>query len=228
MENIANVVGNTLLWAALSTLAIMIPGTAIAYCLARYEFPGKGALSALVSLPLVLPPTAVGYALLQMLADNGALGRDVLGIDLDIVLNWKGVVLACSVMSLPLFARAARVSFEAVNPRLATMARTLGCSRAGAFLRVTLPLAGRGLVAATILGFTRALGEFGATVIVAGNIPGRTQTLSSAIYSAQQAGDQPRANVLVAIALAVGFAAVFAAEWLSRPRPTARRTEASP
>lgn len=218
MAAVTTVVGFTILWAALSTCVVMVPGVLFAYLLARYEFTGKNVLSTLVSLPLLLPPTAVGYLLLRMLAHNGPLGQVVLGIDIDILLDWKGVVLACSVMSLPLVVRTARVSFEAVDPRLEAMARTLGYGRVRAFLSITLPLAARGLMASMILGFTRAMGEFGATVTVAGNIPGQTQTLASAIYSAQHAGDEARASVLLVVSLGVGFSLVFLAETLSKPR----------
>lgn len=218
MAAVTIVVGFTILWAALSTCVVMVPGVLFAYLLARYEFTGKNVLSTLVSLPLLLPPTAVGYLLLRMLAHNGPLGQVLLGIDIDILLDWKGVVVACSVMSLPLVVRTARVSFEAVDPRLEAMARTLGYGRVRTFLSITLPLAARGLVASMILGFTRAMGEFGATVTIAGNIPGQTQTLASAIYSAQHAGDEVRASVLLVISLGVGFSLVFLAETLSRPQ----------
>jgi molybdate transport system permease protein len=164
----------------------------------------------------VLPPTAVGYLLLRTFAQQGPLGRHTLGIDLDILLTWKAVVIACAVMSLPLVVRTARVSFEDVNPRYELMARTLGYGPVRRLLAITLPLSTRGLLAAMILGFTRAMGEFGATVIVAGNIPGRTQTLSSAIFSAQQSGNEPQANFLLVVALVVGFTAVYLTESLSR------------
>ncbi len=126
-------------------------------------------------------------------------------------------------MSTPLVVRRARVSFEAVDPRYEQMARTLGHGRATTFLRFTLPLAARGLVAALILGFTRAVGEFGATIILAGNIPGRTQTLATAIFSAQQAGRESEANLLLVIALVTGFAAVYATEVLSYKHAAAAR-----
>jgi molybdate transport system permease protein len=206
---------STFLWAALATLIVMVPGTLIAWVLARREFAGKRVVSALFSLPLVLPPTAVGYLLLRLFAADGPLGRDTLGLDLDVILTWKAVVIACAVMATPLVVRTARVSFEAVDPRYEQMARTLGHGRAATFLRFTLPLASRGLLAALILGFTRAVGEFGATIILAGNIPGRTQTLATAIFSAQQAGRESEANVLLVIALVAGFAAVYATEVLS-------------
>ena len=217
LETAFEAVRATLLWAGLSTALVMIPGTLLAYALARFDFRGKQILSTVLSLPLVLPPTAVGYLLLRTFAQQGPLGRDTLGIDLDILLTWKAVVIACAVMSLPLVVRTARVSFEDVNPRYELMARTLGYGPLRRLLAITLPLSIRGLLAAMILGFTRAMGEFGATVIVAGNIPGRTQTLSSAIFSAQQSGNEPQANVLLAVALVVGFTAIYVTESLSRP-----------
>ena len=215
------VLRNTLLWAALATALVMVPGTLVAYLLARRDFRGKRIVSTLFSLPLVLPPTAVGYLLLRTFAVDGPLGRDTLGIDLDVILSWKAVVIACAVMATPLVVRTARVSFEAVDPRYEDMARTLGHGRAATFLRYTLPLARRGLMAALILGFTRAVGEFGATIILAGNIPGRTQTLATAIFSAQQAGRESEANVLLVIALVTGFAAVYASEALSQKQAAA-------
>ncbi|HEX6748845.1 MAG TPA: molybdate ABC transporter permease subunit [Longimicrobium sp.] len=210
-------------WAGLAMLLVMGPATLVAYALARREFRGKRVVSTLFSLPLVLPPTAVGYLLLRLFAYDGPLGRATTGIDLDVILTWKAVVIACAVMATPLVVRTARVSFEAVDPRYEDIARTLGHGRAATFLRFTLPLAARGLLAALILGFTRALGEFGATIILAGNIPGRTQTLATAIFSAQQAGREGEANALLAIALVAGFAAVYATEALSQTRAAAAR-----
>jgi molybdate transport system permease protein len=210
-------------WASLAVLLVMVPAMLVAYALARRDFRGKRVVSTLFSLPLVLPPTAVGYLLLRLFAFDGPLGRGTLGVDLDVILTWKAVVIACAVMATPLVVRTARVSFEGVDPRYEDLARTLGYGRAGTFLRFTLPLARRGLAAALILGFTRALGEFGATIILAGNIPGRTQTLATAIFSAQQAGREGEANVLLAVALSVGFAAVFATEALSAGQARAAR-----
>ena len=216
LQTAIDVVLATLFWASLSTVLVMIPGTFLAYVLARFNFPGKQVLSTLVSLPLVLPPTAVGYLLLRLLARQGPLGSSTLGFDLDILLSWKAVVIACAVMSFPLVVRTARVSFEGVNPRYELMARTLGYGPMRGLCSITFPLASRGLLAAMILGFTRAMGEFGATVIVAGNIPGRTQTLSSAIFSAQQSGNQVQADFLLLVALAVGFTTVYVTEYLSK------------
>ena len=208
----------TLRVATVATLVIVVPATFLGYALARWEFRGKQLLSALVGLPLVLPPTAVGFLLLRLLATDGPLGREALGLDLGLLLTWKAAVIAAASMSIPLVVRTARVAFEGVEPRLEMMARTLGQRPLETFFRVTLPLARRGLLAAVILGFTRALGEFGATVTLAGNIPGRTQTLASAIFSAQQAGDTLRGDLLMAVALILGFAAILAAETLAQNR----------
>ena len=212
----------TLQVAVTATGLVLVPGTLLAYLLARREFLGKGLVSALVGLPLVLPPTAVGYLLLQLLAVDGPLGERRLGVDLGVLLTWKAAVLASAVMATPLVVRTARVAFEGVDPRLEMMARTLGYGPVRAFLTTTLPVAGRGLLAAAILGFTRAVGEFGATITLAGNIPGRTQTLASAIFSAQQVGDHRGAAGLLAVALALGFGAILISERLARPRRGSR------
>lgn len=214
----------TLQVASMATLLVLVPGTLLGYLLARREFPGKTLVSTLVALPLVLPPTAVGYLLLELLAARGPLGRETLGFDLGILLTWKAAVLASVVMASPLVVRTARVAFEGVDPRLEKVARTLGHGRVETFLGTTLPLAGRGLLAAAILGFTRAVGEFGATVTIAGNIPGRTQTVASAIYAAQQVGNDREAYVLLAVALAMGFVAILVSERLLRRREEARPT----
>lgn len=211
----------TLQVAAVATAIVLVPATLLGYALARWEFRGKRTLSALVGLPLVLPPTAVGFLLLRLLANDGPLGRNRLGFDLDLLLTWKGAVLAAGIMSMPLVARTARVAFEGIDPNLERMARTLGYSPFTTFVRITLPLSSRGLLAAVILGFTRAVGEFGATVTVAGNIPGATQTLAAAIFSAQQVGDTERADSLMLIALVLGFLAILSAELLGEGR---RRT----
>ena len=205
----------TLKVAATATLITAVPGIAAGYALARFDFPAKSLVSSIITLPLVLPPTAVGFLLLRLLAVDGPLGRQFLGFDLNILLTWKAAVIAASVMSLPLVARTARVTFEGVDPRLELAARTLGFGPFAVFFRFSLPLARRGLLAALILGFTRAVGEFGATVTLAGNIPGRTQTLASAIYSAQQRGDLSRADGLMIAALMLGLLAIWASETLA-------------
>jgi molybdate transport system permease protein len=209
---------SSLLWASLALLLVMVPGILAAYALARWEFRGKQVVAALLSLPLVLPPTAVGYLLLRLFAWDGPLGQGTLGVDLGVILTWRAVVIASAVMALPLLVRTARVAFEGVDPRYEQLSRTLGYGRAATFARVTLPLAARGLLAALILGFTRALGEFGATIVLAGNIPGRTQTLATALFSAEQAGRQQEAGFLMLVALLAGFAAVLGSELLARRR----------
>ena len=208
------------LWA---TLLIAPPGVLLGLWLARRDFHGKSVVETVLSLPLVLPPTAVGYLLLRLLSRDAPLGEKALGFDLDLLLTWKGAALASAIMSLPLVARTARVAFEEVDPRLEGMARTLGLGPVRAFAEVTLPLARRGLMAAAVLGFSRALGEFGATVIVAGNIPGRTQTLALAIFSDMQIGRDREAMTLVAVTVVLAFTAVFTAETLLRRRGRARR-----
>lgn len=202
------------------TVLILPPGILLGLLLARSGFRGKSLIETAATLPLVLPPTAVGYLLLRMLGRHGPLGEPSLGFDLDLLFTWKGAVLASGVMALPLVVRTARVAFEEVDPRLEGMARTLGLGRVRTFVEITLPLARRGLLAAAVLGFSRALGEFGATVIVAGSIPGRTQTLALAIFNDMQIGHDNEAMALVAVTVALAFAAVFAVEVLLRKRRT--------
>lgn len=199
-----------------ATALLAVPAIALGWLLARKEFTGKDLVATVATLPLVLPPPAVGYLLLVLLAADGPFGRETLGFDPGILLTWKAAVLAEAAIAFPLVVRTARVAFEGVDPRLEAMARTLGHGPLASFFRFTLPMAARGLAAALLLGFARAVGEFGATVVVAGNIPGRTQTLASAIFGAQQAGRGREALVLVGVALAFGFVAVLGTERLAR------------
>jgi molybdate transport system permease protein len=205
-----------------ATVLILPPGILIGLLLARRDFPGKSVAETLVSLPLVLPPTAVGYALLRLLARDGPLGARTLGFDLDLLFTWKGAALASAIMALPLVARAARAAFEEVDPRLEAMARTLGCGPLRTLVAITFPLARRGLSAAAVLGFGRALGEFGATVIVAGSIPGKTQTLALAIFNNIQVGRDQEAMTLLGITVLLAFGAIWTVEILRRHRT--RRT----
>lgn len=211
--------GQVAFWA---TAAILPPGILLGWLLARHEVRGKALIETLTSLPLVLPPTAVGYLLLRLLARDGPLGERTLGFDLDLLFTWKGAVVASALMALPLVVRAARLAFESVDPRLEAMARTLGLGPVQSFRTVTLPLARRGLAAAALLGFSRALGEFGATVIVAGNIPGKTQTLALAIFSDLQVGRDAEAMTLVGITVVLAFVALWTVEALLR-KERARR-----
>jgi molybdate transport system permease protein len=213
-----SVVFFTLRMASLATLAVIAPGVAAALFLARYRGPGKGALETLLSLPLVLPPTAVGLLLLELLGHNRQPGAWLAAHGIEIVFTWKGVVLATGVMSFPLLVRSARTAFEEVDPRLVGLARTLGAGPLAAFFRVTLPLAWRGVLAGAVLAFSRALGEFGATIMVAGNIPGRTQTLSLAIFQDVQTGRDERAVALAGLTVALAFAVLWSTEWIVRRR----------
>jgi molybdate transport system permease protein len=206
------------LWA---TLLAALPALAAGWLLVRRRLPLPSVVETLLSLPLVLPPTAIGYALLALFARDGPLGERALGFDPGVLLTRRGAVLASAVVAFPLAARTARAAFESVDPRLERMARALGLSRARTFATVTLPLAGRGLAAALVLACGRALGEFGATVIVAGNIPGRTQTLSIAIFDEIQLGHGRGALTLVGVACVLAFAALWTVERLTRPRSVA-------
>ena len=211
----------TLRIAALTTLLILPFGIGAALALARYRGPGKGLLETALSLPLVLPPTAVGFMLLHALARDSPLGRLLDALDLPVVFTWRAVLIATAVMAFPLLVRSARTAFEESDPRLVGIARTLGCGPVGAFFRVTLPLAWRGILAGAVLAFARALGEFGATVMVAGNIPGQTRTLALAIFHDQQIGRDAHAMTLVGITVVLAFAALWSAEWTVR-RHTSR------
>ena len=213
----------TLEVALCATLLVAPAGIALGYLLARRRFVGKSVVETLVALPLVLPPTAIGYLLLSLFSLHGPLGARTLGFDLDLLFTWKAAVLASAIVALPLVARTARTAFEAVDPRLELMAASLGMSPLGVRTRVTLPLAKRGLLAAIALGFGRSLGEFGATVIVAGNIPGRTQTLSLAIFSEIQLGLTGEALRLVAITVFIAFALMWFIERLLRAVHRAQR-----
>lgn len=208
-----------------STALVAVPGIALGWLLARRTFRGKSLVQTCVALPLVLPPTAIGYLLLVLFSRSGPLGERALGFDPGVLFTLRAAILASAVMALPLVARTARTAFEGVDPRLERMAQSLGHSHARAFLAVTLPLARRGLVAALALGFGRALGEFGATVIVAGNIPGRTQTLALAIFDDIQLGDTRHALWLVALTVVIAFALLVWTERLLRA--PARNAEAA-
>ncbi len=207
------VVGFTLRTAALASLAILPPGLAVAWVLARRNWRGKSIVETLVALPLVMPPVATGLILLELFGRRGPIGsflHNTLGVD--VVFTWRAVVLAMMVMSFPLLVRAARVAFEGVNPRLEQIARTLGAGEWRVFATVTLPLAARGVVSGLLLAFARSLGEFGATILVAGNIPGRTTTLSVSIYNLVQLGQDDAAFRLLLFSVVAAFVAVWLAE----------------
>jgi molybdate transport system permease protein len=204
---------------ALGATALIFPfGVLAALWLSRTRAAGAAVLETVLSLPLVLPPTAVGLVLLEVLGRNGWMGRALDALGIEVVFTWKAVVLAGAVMSFPLLVRSARTSFSEVDARLVGVARTLGDGPIRVFFRVQLPLAWRGVVAGTLLSFSRALGEFGATILVAGNIPGRTQTLSLAIFHRVQLGQDGAAFRLVAATTVLAFLAVGASELAARRR----------
>jgi molybdate transport system permease protein len=217
------IVGFTFWMAVLSTVAIFPFGVALAWFLARKSWLGKSVVETLVALPLVMPPVATGLILLKLLGRKGPIGSFVHNqFDLELVFTWRAVVAAMAVMSFPLLVRGARIAFEAVNPRLEQVATTLGASPFRVFLTITFPLAIRGIIAGSVLAFARALGEFGATILVAGNIPGRTTTLSVSIYSDIQLGHDSDAFRLLVVSVVLAFVAVWISEWLfKRSIPTA-------
>lgn len=185
------------LWATALNLVL---GVGVGYALARGTFWGRSVLDAALTLPMVMPPTVLGYYLLVILGRKGVVGawlQDHFGVTL--IFTWQGAVIAATVVAFPLVFKSARAAFEAVDTQLEQAARVLGVSEMGVFLRVTVPLAWRGILAGLLLAFARAMGEFGATLMVAGSIPGKTQTLSVAVYEAVQAGQDDTANLLVII-----------------------------
>lgn len=183
-----------------ATALNLVLGVGAGFALARWRFPGRELLDALLTLPMVLPPTVLGYYLLVVIGKRGWLGAwlwENLGINL--IFTWQGAVIAATLVAFPLVMKSARAAFEGVDPQLERAARVLGLGEWALFFRVTLPMAWRGVLAGVLLAFARALGEFGATLMVAGSIPGKTQTLSVAVYEAVQAGQDDTANLLVLI-----------------------------
>ncbi len=212
--------------ACVAALASLPAGIAVAWVLARRRFPGKALLDALVHLPLVLPPVVVGYALLVSFGSQGAIGAFLAEhVGLTFAFRWTGAALASAIMGFPLMVRAIRLSIEAVDHRLEQAAATLGASPWRVFATVTLPLAWPGIVAGGVLAFAKALGEFGATITFVSNIPGETQTLSSAIYELMQVpGGETGIWRLALVAVLISLLALLASEWLVR-RQHGRRDE---
>jgi molybdate transport system permease protein len=209
------------LWASAITLLL---GAALGYLLARRRFPGRELVDTLLTLPMVLPPTVLGYYLLVLISRRGTLGHWLdtqFGVQL--VFTWQAAVIASVVVTLPLVFKPARSAFEGIDSQLEAAARTLGLPAWAVFLRVTLPLAWRGILAGLLLAFARSMGEFGATLMVAGSIPGQTQTLSAAIYDAVQAGRDEAALFLCLVMSIVSLCVLLAASRLSTKRPGAHR-----
>ena len=209
----------TLAMAGLATLAILPAGVALGWLLARRRFPLRSVVETVVLLPLVMPPVATGLVLLELLGRRGLVGGPLSRrFGLDVAFTWRAVVVAMAVMSFPLLVRGARMAFEGVSVRLEQVAATLGARPWRVFATVSLPLAARGIVSGAALAFARALGEFGATILVAGAIPGRTVTTSIAIWQHVQLGEDGAAIRLVALSAVAALVAVGASEALSRQR----------
>ena len=201
---------------AFAATALMIPpGLALAWLLARKRFRGRVLVETLVSLPLVMPPVATGLILLLLFSPRGPIGAVLARAGIDVVFTWRAVVLAMTVMGLPLFVRTVRAGFEQVDRRYEAIAATLGASPLRVFVTITLPLALPALAAGAVLGFARALGEFGATVMIAGSIPGVTRTLPVAIYTFTEIGRDREAVILLGISAAIAFAALWISNLLT-------------
>jgi len=214
---IAEITGLTLRVALVATLVGIPPAVGLAWLLARREFRGRSFVQACVALPMVLPPVAVGVGLLLLLGRRGPLAPLLAALGVELVFSWGAAALAAAVVGFPLLVRACQQSFAEIDPRTERLARSLGLGPVATFFRVSLPLARRGVLYGSLLAFTRALGEFGATAVVAGIIPGRTETLALGIWSRVQRGDDAGALLLCAASFALALASLWAAEgWLAR------------
>ena len=206
-----------------ATAINLLLGVGVGYALARWRFPGRDLVDAALTLPMVMPPTVLGYYLLVVIGSHGVVGAWLLEqFGIRLIFTWQAAVIAATIVSFPLVFKAARAAFETVDPQLEDAARTLGIRELAVFFRVSLPLAWRGILAGLLLAFARALGEFGATLMVAGSIAGKTQTLSIAVYEAVQAGQDDTANYLVAITSITCIAVLLSAGRLLPGRVLAR------
>ena len=211
----------TLRVASVATLLALVAGMVLGWVFGRVHFAGRAMLEALFMLPLVLPPTVLGYYILIVMGRRSPLGRFLSDtFDYTVIFSWHGAVIASSIVALPLVLKSSAAAFAGVDRTMEAAARTLGQGSVSVFLRVTLPLAWRGILAGAMLAFARALGEFGATLMVAGNIPGQTQTLSMAVYDAAQAGHDRLALVLVMITSLICVVILVASSKLFSPKPT--------
>jgi molybdate transport system permease protein len=209
----------TLKVAGFATLLALLLGGLAGYLLARFSFWGRDLLDAICTLPMVMPPTVLGYYLIVLIGRRGWIGEwlwETFGVTL--MFTWQGAVFAAAVVAFPLVFKSARAAFEGVDRQLENAARTLGASELRVLFRVTVPLAWRGILAGAMLAFARAMGEFGATLMVAGNIPGRTQTLSLAGYDAVQAGQDGLANFLVIVTSLVCVLILLGSGRLLKPK----------
>lgn len=213
----------TLKVAGWATALNLVLGVGVGFVMARCRFPGRELLDAALTLPMVMPPTVLGYYLLVVIGSHGIVGAWLLEhFGIRLIFTWQAAVIAATIVAFPLVFKAARAAFENVDPQLEDAARTLGISEAAVFFRVSLPLAWRGILAGLLLSFARALGEFGATLMVAGSIAGKTQTLSIAVYEAVQAGQDDAAHFLVAVTSIVCVTVLLSAGRLVPGRVVAR------
>lgn len=220
MEVDLNALWLTLKVASWATAVAGVLGVACGFAVARGRWPGKRLLEAVLTLPMVLPPTVLGYYLIVVLGRNAPVGRWLsTHFDITLMFTWQGAVIAASVVAFPLVFTSSRAAFEGVNANLEKAARVLGSSELKIFLHISLPLAMRGIAAGTMLAFARAMGEFGATLMIAGNIPGKTQTLSMAIYDAVQSGNDALANTLVIVISVLCIVILVVSSRLLNPRP---------
>jgi molybdate transport system permease protein len=215
MDDLGRIAVFTMATALGATALMLPPGVLLAWLLARRRFRGRSLLETAVSLPLVMPPVATGLMLLLLFSPRGAIGGPLESIGIEVVFTWRAVVLAMTVMGLPLFVRTARAGIEQVDRRYEAVAATLGASPLRVFATITLPLASPAILAGAVLGFARALGEFGATIMIAGSIPGATRTLAVAIYSFTETGRDREAAMLVGVSAAIAFGALWLSNRLS-------------
>lgn len=214
----------TLKVAGWATALNLVLGVGVGYAMARWRFPGRELADAVLTLPMVMPPTVLGYYMLVLIGTQGPIGAWLLAhFGIRLIFTWQAAVIAATVVSFPLVFKSARAAFETLDPQLEDAARLLGIGEWAVFLRVSLPLAWRGVLAGLLLAFARALGEFGATLMVAGSIPGKTQTLSIAVYEAVQAGQDDTANFLVAVTSLVCVSVLLSAGRLVPGNVGARR-----
>ena len=207
----------TFTMAVVATLVMLPPGIVFAWLFARHRFRGCTALETLVMLPLVIPPVATGLILLRLFGRRGPFGRVAESVGFEVIFTWKAVILAMAVMGLPLLVRAARGAFEQVDRRYEQIAASLGAGPLRIFFTVSLPMAGRGVLAGVLLAFSRAVGEFGATMMLAGNMPGSTRTIASGIYIYTEVGNDAAATSLMLASIMIAFGSLWFSNRLARP-----------
>ncbi len=218
MNDILPIASFTVAMAALATLVMLPPGVAVAWVLARRRFPGRVVLETLVSLPLVMPPVATGYVLLRLLGPRGPIGSWLERFGIEVMFTWRAVVVAMAVMGLPLLVRAARTGFEQVDRRYEQIAATLGAGPARVFFTISLPLARRSVLAGSLLGFSRAIGEFGATIMLAGFLPS-TRTIAVAIWRYTETGQESAVMAMLAVSATIAFGALLLSNRLATAGP---------